>query len=55
MKVSSITKNMLQGSLQQTAIPSDIAIDGDGFFVVQIGKKVMVHHQKDLQEMEPLQ
>ena len=39
MKVSSITKNMLQGSLQQTAIPSDIAIDGDGFFVVQIGKK----------------
>ena len=36
MKVSSITKNMLQGSLQQTAIPSDIAIDGDGF---QIGKK----------------
>ena len=39
MKVSSITKNMLQGSLQQTAIPSDIAIDGDGFFVVQIGEK----------------
>lgn len=39
MKVSSITKNMLQGSLQQTAIPSDIAIDGDGFFVVQIGQK----------------
>ena len=39
MKVSSITKNMLQGSLQQTAIPSDIAIDGDGFFVVLIGKK----------------
>lgn len=39
MKVSSITKNMMQGSLQQTAIPSDIAIDGDGFFVVQIGKK----------------
>ena len=39
MKVSSITKNMLQGSLQQTAIPSDIAIDGDGIFVVQIGKK----------------
>ena len=42
MKVSSITKNMLQGSLQQTAIPSDIAIDGDGFFVVQIGKGKMV-------------
>lgn len=38
VKVSSITKNMLQGSLQQTGIPSDIAIDGDGFFVVQLDK-----------------
>ena len=39
VKVSSISKNMLQGSLQQTGIASDIAIDGDGFFVVQIGQK----------------
>ena len=39
VKVSSITKNMLQGSLQQTGIASDMAIDGDGFFVVQIGQK----------------
>lgn len=38
VKVSTITKNMLQGSLQQTGIPSDIAIDGDGFFVVQLDK-----------------
>lgn len=40
VKVSSISKNMLQGSLQQTGIPSDIAIDGDGFFVIQTGEKV---------------
>ena len=39
VKVSAIAKNMLQGSLQQTGIASDIAIDGDGFFVVQIGEK----------------
>ena len=38
VKVSYIAKNMLQGSLQQTAIPSDIAIDGDGFFVIQLDK-----------------
>lgn len=37
-KVSSIAKNMIQGSLQQTGIASDIAIDGDGFFVVQLDK-----------------
>ena len=39
VKVSAIAKNMLQGSLQQTGIASDIAIDGDGFFVVQLGEK----------------
>lgn len=38
VKVSSISKNMLQGSLQQTGIPSDLAIDGDGFFIVQVDK-----------------
>ena len=31
VKVAAIAKNMLQGSLQQTGIASDIAIDGDGF------------------------
>lgn len=36
VKVSSIAKNMIQGSLQQTSNPSDVAIDGDGFFVVQL-------------------
>lgn len=37
-EVSAIAKNMSQGSLQQTGIASDIAIDGDGFFVVQLDK-----------------
>ena len=36
VKVAAIAKNMLQGSLQQTGIASDIAIDGDGFFVVEL-------------------
>ncbi|WP_195986932.1 flagellar hook-basal body complex protein [Clostridium sp. D53t1_180928_C8] len=38
VKVSSIAKNMLQGSLQQTGIPSDLSIDGEGFFIAQIDK-----------------
>lgn len=36
-KVSGIFKNMLQGSIQPTGRPSDLAIDGDGFFTIQIG------------------
>ena len=35
-KVSGIFKNMLQGSIQPTGRPSDLAIDGDGFFTVEI-------------------
>lgn len=38
VKVAAIAKNMLQGSLQQTGIASDIAIDGDGFFVVELDR-----------------
>lgn len=36
-KVSGILKNMVQGSLQTTGRPTDLAIDGDGFFTVEIG------------------
>lgn len=36
-KVSGIFKNMLQGAIQPTGRPSDLAIDGDGFFTVEIG------------------
>lgn len=36
-KVSGIFKNMVQGAIQPTGRPTDLAIDGDGFFVVQIG------------------
>ena len=36
-KVSGIFKNMVQGAIQPTGRPSDLAIDGDGFFIVQIG------------------
>lgn len=36
-KVSGIFKNMVQGAIQPTGRPSDLAIDGDGFFTVQIG------------------
>lgn len=36
-KVSGIFRNMLQGAIQPTGRPTDIAIDGDGFFVVSIG------------------
>lgn len=35
-KVSGIFKNMVQGSIQPTGRPSDLAIDGDGFFTVEI-------------------
>ena len=37
VKVSSVLKNMVQGSLQTTGRDTDLAIDGDGFFTVQIG------------------
>lgn len=36
-KVSGILKNMVQGSIQTTGRDTDLAIDGDGFFTVQIG------------------
>lgn len=35
-KVSGIFKNMVQGAIQPTGRPSDLAIDGDGFFTVEI-------------------
>ncbi|MGX4600740.1 flagellar hook-basal body protein [Faecalimicrobium sp. JNUCC 81] len=34
-KVSGIFKSMKQGSLQPTGRPTDLAIDGDGFFIVE--------------------
>ncbi|WP_092926873.1 flagellar hook-basal body complex protein [Romboutsia hominis] len=36
-KVSGIFKNMIQGPIQPTGRPTDLAIDGDGFFTVQTG------------------
>ena len=39
VKVSGILKNMVQGSLQTTGRDTDLAIDGDGFFTVEIGPK----------------
>jgi flagellar hook protein FlgE len=33
--VGAIQRNFAQGSLNQTGIPSDLAIDGQGFFIVQ--------------------
>ena len=36
-KVSGILKNMEQGSIQTTGRDTDLAIDGDGFFTVQVG------------------
>ena len=39
VKLSSATRNLTQGALKETGINTEIAIDGDGFFVVQIGKK----------------
>ncbi len=35
-KVSGIFKNMVQGAIQPTGRPTDLAIDGDGFFMVEI-------------------
>jgi len=35
-KVSGIFKSMLQGSLQPTGRPTDVAIDGDGLFVIDM-------------------
>lgn len=37
-KVSGIFKNMAQGAIQPTGRPSDLAIDGDGFFTVKLGE-----------------
>ena len=37
VKVSGILKNTVQGSLQTTGRDTDLAIDGDGFFTVEIG------------------
>ncbi len=36
-KVIGINKYMTQGSLQPTGRPSDLALDGDGFFVIDLG------------------
>ncbi|KKY02644.1 MULTISPECIES: flagellar basal-body rod protein FlgF [Paraclostridium] len=36
-KVSGIFRNMVQGNIQPTGRPTDLAIDGDGFFVVSVG------------------
>lgn len=36
-KVSGIFKNMVQGAIQPTGRPTDLAIDGDGFFTIQTG------------------
>lgn len=36
-KVSSISKNMVQGNLSNTGIDTDLAIDGEGFFMVDLG------------------
>ncbi|GAA0071881.1 flagellar basal body rod protein FlgG [Clostridium sardiniense] len=38
-KVSSIEKYMTQGAIQPTGRPTDLAIDGDGFFVIEMDKK----------------
>lgn len=38
-KVSGIFRNMAQGAIQPTGRPTDLAIDGDGFFVVSVGPK----------------
>lgn len=35
-KVSGMFKNMVQGAIQPTGRPTDLAIDGDGFFTIQI-------------------
>lgn len=35
-KISGMFKNMVQGAIQPTGRPTDLAIDGDGFFTIQI-------------------
>lgn len=37
-KVSGIFKNMVQGAIQPTGRPTDLAIDGDGFFKVKLSE-----------------
>lgn len=37
-KVNGIFRSMAQGNIQPTGRPTDLAIDGDGFFVVSVGK-----------------
>lgn len=39
VKVSGVMKNMVQGSIQPTGRPTDLAIDGDGYFVIQTDKR----------------
>lgn len=39
VKVASVEKYMTQGAIQTTGRPTDLAIDGDGFFVIQMDKK----------------
>lgn len=36
-RISSISKNMIQGNLQATGRNTDLAIDGEGFFVIDLG------------------
>lgn len=42
VKVASVEKYMTQGAIQTTGRPTDLAIDGDGFFVIQMDKKEKV-------------
>lgn len=37
-KVSGIFKNMVQGAIQPTGRPTDLAIDGDGFFKIKLSE-----------------
>ena len=39
VKGASVEKYMTQGAIQTTGRPTDLAIDGDGFFVIQMDKK----------------
>jgi flagellar hook protein FlgE len=39
VKVSAITRNMTQGNITSTGQPLDIAIEGEGFFVLNDGEK----------------
>lgn len=36
-RISAISKNMVQGSMQTTGRNTDLAIDGEGFFMVDLG------------------